>query len=138
MSCRSAPRRIPVSSKKAGHHRSGFERNVRADLDRRGVSYEYESATIPWVEEHNYTPDIVLPNGIHIELKGYLDRDSRRLILAVRKQHPEIDLRLVFMNADTKISKKPSSQTYGQWATRHDVPYENGFIPDEWIEEEPQ
>ena len=61
---------------------------------------------------HNYTPDFLLPNGIYLECKGYWEAEDRRKIKAVKQQHPEIDLRMVFQAPFNKISKKSKLHTH--------------------------
>ena len=53
-------------------------------------------------------------------------------MLAVQKQHPDLDIRLCFQNAKDKISRAKRSITYGQWATRHGFKWSSGSIPQEW------
>ena len=125
--------RVAVSSSRSGHHRSGFELAVRTDLDRRGVRYDYESVNLEWVEEHIYTPDIVLPNGILVELKGYFDKNDRRKMLHVVKQHDDLDIRIVFQNANAKAAGTKS--TCAKWCDRHGIQWASGYIPQEWIDE---
>ena len=76
--------------------RSGLEKNVDDFLHSTGVDYEYESTKVPYVLKCNYTPDFVLKNGVMLEAKGHLSPDDRRKMLAVKKQHPELDIRFVF------------------------------------------
>ena len=117
--------------------RSGFEARVQLDLIFRGVSYRYQSVTIPYYKEHRYTPDIVLTNGILVELKGYLTATDRSKHLLVRKQHPELDIRFVFQNASKRLNKN-SETTYGSWCDRHDIQWTEKHIPQEWIDEPPK
>ena len=75
--------------------------------------------------------------NIIVETKGYFydsARDRQKLCL-VKEQHPELDIRIVFQKADTKIHKT-SKTTYGEWATDHNFKWaDKGIVPDEWIEE---
>ena len=48
--------------------RSGLEEKVADLLVELGVKYEYETVKIPYVIEHLYCPDFILPNGIHLSL----------------------------------------------------------------------
>jgi hypothetical protein len=99
--------------------RSGFERTIAAQLKRYGVKFEYEPVKLPYVLERTYCPDFRIGN-MYIEVKGKLDQDTRSKMAAVKKAHPDLDIRFVFMRADNKLSKG-SKTTYGQWAER------NGF-----------
>ena len=58
--------------------RSGLEERVADLLVELGVKYEYESTKVPYVIQHNYTPDFILPNGIWLECKGYWDSAIER------------------------------------------------------------
>ena len=98
-----------------------------------GIDYEYETEKIPYTIEHIYTPDFLLPNGIYLECKGYWEADDRRKIKAVKLQHPEIDLRMVFQAPYNKISKK-SKTTYARWCEKHEIPWASfGSIPGQWF-----
>ena len=52
--------------------RSGLEERVADLLVELGVKYEYESTKVPYVIQHNYTPDFILPNGVWLECQGLL------------------------------------------------------------------
>jgi hypothetical protein len=121
------------------HHgvRSGLEEKVCKELSDMGVEYEYETRKIKYVipeKTHTYTPDIWLPNGIVIELKGRWTAEDRQKIALVKFQHPELDLRMVFSNSRAKISKV-SKTTYGMYCEKLGIPYADKMIPKEWIEE---
>ena len=113
--------------------RSGLEARVADLLCELGVSYDYESTTVPYVIQHTYTPDFLLPNGVFLECKGYWDPEDRRKIKAVKTQSPELDIRMVFQSPFNKISKK-SKTTYAKWCERHDIPWcSYATIPIEWL-----
>lgn len=114
--------------------RSRFEGRLEQQLLRSGVPFSYESLKIPYTLSYNYIPDFVYKNGIIIEGKGYLDSDSRAKMLAVKKQHPDLDIRFVFMDGDNTISKQ-STTTYMDWAKKHGFPAAHGEIPTEWLDE---
>lgn len=114
--------------------RSGFEDSVCADLDNREVEYKYEEDTIPYVVEHNYWPDIKLANGIYIEIKGRLLPKDRTKTRAVLAQNPNVDLRFCFQRSSNYIYRG-SKTTYGQWCDKLGIPWCEGTIPQEWINE---
>tara|TARA_Y100000593_G_scaffold52128_1_gene97928 strand:+ start:188 stop:496 length:309 start_codon:yes stop_codon:yes gene_type:complete len=98
-----------------------------------GVSYEYESEKIPYVIQHHYTPDFVLPNHVYLEAKGYWAPEDRRKILAVKKDNPDMDLRMVFQSPYNTISKR-SKTTYAQWCEKHEIPWTHFHdIPLDWL-----
>ena len=113
--------------------RSGLEKNIDDFLHSTGVKYEYESKKVPYVLSCNYTPDFVLDNGICLEAKGHLSPDDRRKMLAVKKQHQDLDIRFVFQAPYNKIYKG-SRTTYAKWAEKHGFPWSHfKSIPEEWL-----
>ena len=113
--------------------RSGLEERVADLMCELGVKYEYETEKIPYVIQHQYNPDFILPNGVVLECKGYWDADDRRKIKAVKQQHPELDLRMVFQAPYNKISKG-SKTTYAKWCDKHNIPWTSFHnIPIDWL-----
>ena len=115
-------------------YRSKFEAGIAASLDKRSVSFSYESLVLDYIIEGQYKPDFVLPNGVIVETKGFFPADQRRKMLCVKAQHPDLDIRMCFQNAKEKISRAKRSITYGQWATRHGFKWSSGTIPDDWYD----
>ena len=106
--------------------RSGLEERVADLLVELGVKYEYESTRVPYVIQHNYTPDFILPNGVWLEAKGYWDSK-------VIQQNPDIDLRMVFQAPFNTISKK-SKTTYAQWCDKLGIKWTSfANIPIDWL-----
>ena len=113
--------------------RSGLEEKVADLMVNLGVKYEYESTKVPYQIMHSYTPDFLLPNGIFLETKGYWEASDRRKMKAVKEQHPELDIRMVFQSPYNKISKK-SKTTYVKWCETRDIPWTSyGNIPIDWF-----
>ena len=112
--------------------RSHFERTLVNQLRKAKVRFEYESKKLPYVIEHNYIPDFILSNGIIIEAKGKLDATTRAKMIAVKRAHPELDIRMVFMRGSNRLSKR-SQTTYMQWAEKNGFPAADGVIPNEWL-----
>lgn len=113
--------------------RSGFERTFRANLIARGLKFKYESTDIPYILERTYRPDFeMVDHGFFIETKGYLDRDSKAKMIAVKQQNPDIDIRFVFMYPHKKISG--TKQTHAQWAERNGFRWAESVAPEEWFE----
>ena len=120
-------------TKKTSKFKSKLEERLATLLTTLGVSYEYESEKVPYTIMHNYYPDFVLPNHTYLEAKGYWSPADRRKILAVKKDNPDMDLRMVFQAPFNKINKK-SKTTYAMFCEKHDIPwsaYHN--IPLEWL-----
>ena len=113
--------------------RSKLEEDIANLLEGLGVSYEYESSKVSYSIQHHYIPDFVLPNYTYLEAKGYWSPSDRRKVLAVKKQNPELDLRMVFQSPYNKISKK-SKTTYAMWCEKHDIPWTSYHdIPLDWL-----
>ena len=113
--------------------RSGLEERCAELLQELGVIYEYESTKIPYVIQHNYTPDFCLANGVYLETKGYWDDEDRRKIRNVKQQHPELDIRMVFQSPYNTISKK-SKTTYAQYCEKLGIPWTSFHeIPLQWL-----
>lgn len=113
-------------------YRSGFERTLAAQMKQANVLFEYEPIKLPYSIDHVYVPDFRLPNGVIIEAKGLLDQDTRSKMLAVKRNHPDLDIRFCFMNARNTLNKK-SKTTYGMWADKNGFPWCDGKIPEEWL-----
>ena len=122
-----------MQKKKTSKFRSGLEKQVADLLSELGVSYEYESKKISYVIQHHYTPDFILPNHVVLECKGYWDAQDRRKIKTIKKDNPDIDLRMVFQAPFNTISKK-SKTTYAQWCDNLGIPWTSlTNIPLDWL-----
>jgi hypothetical protein len=113
------------------------------------VPFEYEQHTISYSipvrggkcavcdsthvgKRSTYTPDFRLPGAIFVESKGYFTARDRTKLAAIRSQHPEIDLRILFAvdNWTTKLHK----QRYSEWASKHGFLWAVGkVVPEAWV-----
>ena len=123
-------------SQRTSNYRSGFEAKLAHQLQRGGVSFQYETLKLEYTKTETYTPDFILPNGIIIEAKGEWTVEDRTKHLLVREQHPHLDIRLVFMNASNKI-RKGSDTTYAKWCEKKNILYANKTIPKSWLSQPP-
>ena len=125
--------KLKENHKKEIKFRSKLEERVATLLEQLGISYEYETEKLSYTIEHTYTPDFVLPNYIYLETKGYWDAADRRKVLAVKRDNPDVDLRMVFQSPYNTISKK-SKTTYAKWCEKHDIPWTAYHeIPLDWL-----
>ena len=117
-------------------YRSKYEQEVCSKLRKDKVKFDYESINLYYEisEQRRYLPDIVLPNGIVIELKGRFTAKDRKKMLLVIEQHPHLDIRMVFMRPNNKLNKH-SNTTYAQWCDKNNVKWADKYIPIEWIKE---
>jgi len=117
--------------------RSKFEETVYEDLMHREIKAEYEPFKIDYAVPEtwrSYTPDLVLPNGICVECKGWFPLKDRKKMIFVRSSNPELDIRLLFMDADVRI-KKHSKTTLGNWATKNHFMWARDTVPQSWMNE---
>ena len=120
-------------TKTTSKFKSKLEERLATLLTTLGVSYEYESEKVAYTIQHNYNPDFVLPNHVYLEAKGYWAPADRRKILAVKKDNPDMDLRMVFQAPYNKINKN-SKTTYAMWCEKHDIPWTAYHdIPIDWL-----
>ena len=122
--------------------RSGFEEKLAKQIEDAGLPVKYETCVLNYVwpaRSSTYCPDfeITTAGGKHflIEAKGYFDTQARNKMILVRQQHPDLDIRLVFQNANSPIYRG-SPTSYRAWAERHGFPYAHKSIPPEWLTEE--
>lgn len=98
---------------------------------------EFETTKLSYVvpeKGHHYTPDFLLPNGVYIETKGLFTSEDRHKHEYVKAQHPGVDIRFVFSNANAKIAKK-SPTSYAKWCDDRGFKWAHKVIPVEWLEE---
>ena len=112
-------------------YRSTLEERVSKFFDKKNVPYIYEARSFQYVLTSKYTPDFLIGDVIY-EVKGFFKPSERRKHLAIKNQHPDLDIRFIFQRNNT-LTKK-SKSTYGDWCDKH------GFlwcihpnIPDSWI-----
>ena len=130
-----SPHKVRRDAIKHGY-RSGLEFKISMALDTIKYKYEYESIKIEWEDlaYRTYTPDFILKNGIIIETKGRFLTLDRRKHLAIKKQHPKLDIRFVFENSRRKL-RKGAKSTYAEWCIKHGFRYYDRIIPEDWIKE---
>lgn len=117
-------------------YKSGLEEKIGKQIGDYGFEVKYETEVINYIDprEHKYHPDFKLPNGIYIETKGrFLPKDRSKHIL-IKKQYPDMDLRFVFNNSKSKLSKN-STTTYGMWCEKYGFLYADKEIPGQWLKE---
>ena len=118
-------------------YRSGFEHKVSEQLKEQKIEFGYEDTTIEYVipeRKSKYTVDFTLPNGILVETKGRWMADDRQKHLLIKKQHPELDIRIVFQNQKAKL-RKGSNTTYASYCDKHGIKWAEKEIPQSWIDE---
>jgi hypothetical protein len=134
----------------ASGRRSKFEDRVAADLEASGIEYEYEAYSYEYDEPLRknlascgdcgsrnllrtgwYTPDFFLESGVIIETKGRFTAADRRKMVAVKRDHPNIDIKMLFMK-DNKIHKN-SKTYYSDWCMENGYDFAIGEVPRSWL-----
>jgi hypothetical protein len=129
---------------------SKFEARVAGELDAANVSYTYETYSYEYDEPLRknrarcadcdstdllrtgwYTPDFFLESGVVIETKGRFTAADRRKMLAVKEQHPDLNIVMLFMR-DNKIHRN-SKTFYSDWCMEHGFDFAIGSPKEEWL-----
>lgn len=111
--------------------RNAFEDRIRETLSKNKVKFAYESEKLPYTIEGNYINDFPCLSAldghkIYIETKGHFRREDKRKLAAVKKCHPDIDLRIIFYRM---------IKSNIRWCNKHKIPYAFHTVPDEWLAE---
>lgn len=120
-------------------YRSKAELGFAKRLYQSKIKFWYEKLKLKWlpkVKERVYTPDFHFKRKdgsvLIVEYKGHFDLESRKKMEAIIEQHPDEDIRMVFMNANSKIYKG-SKTTYGDWCDKRGILWADNELPDEWL-----
>ena len=119
--------------------RSGLEISISEELEANKVKYQYEKVKLTYVKPqkaHTYTPDFYLEaHDFYIETKGLFTSADRQKMRLIKEQHPDKDIRIIFSNSRSRISKK-SKTTYAMWCEKYGFKYADKHIPLEWLNEQ--
>lgn len=126
-------------------YRSGLELDIARGLKASGFSFEYESEKIKYIQpakQRSYTPDFIVTTKtgktLYIESKGRFLTSDRQKHLLVRNSNPDIEIRFIFNNPNTRISKQ-SNTTYAIWCEKNGFKYarfsKDEPVPMSWLEE---
>ena len=72
--------------------------------------------------------------GVDLNIKNQISwvLEDRKKHLLIKEQHPELDIRIVFQSARTKI-RKGSKTSYGDFCDKHGIPWAEKYIPESWL-----
>lgn len=93
---------------------------------------KYESQKLEYTQERTYLADFVLQHGTIIEVKGLFTSADRTKMLAVKRAHPDADIRFVLATPNAYLTKA-KRLTQGQWCNRHGFPYAHNDVPASWL-----
>lgn len=129
--------------------RSGLEETVAGALKERGIGFTFEEHKVKYeqpAKTRTYTPDFWLPykadlslpfgkqRGFFVETKGRWLTEDRQKHQHIRKSNPDIDIRLLFSNANARISKQ-SATTYAAYCERSGWKFGHRYMPLDWLRE---
>ena len=127
--------------------RSGGEMLMAGFLREKGVPFLYEerSLAIPYVipaSDHKYLPDFFLKKKdgtiMYIDYKGLWELDDRRKHLYIKREHPHLDIRIVFEKDPHKqyIGARGKSATYADICTegKGRGEFKSFYIPYSWVQ----
>jgi len=125
-------------------YRNRFEQQTAEDLASHKSSFVYEKTKFPYTVPGTYLVDFTIikrsGNVMHIETKGNglsFDGHVKRKMIAVKKAHPNLDLRILFYS-DGKCGPKRKDGSFmrqSDWAKKYGFPYAIKTIPEEWYAE---
>ena len=132
-------RKQPRRTTKKDGFASRAEAKFAEAMTEYGLAWLYEPEKYPWVPPpKRYIPDFRVTTktgkSFLIEYKGYLRPEDRTKMKAIRKQYPQLDLRIIFQNAKKPLYKG-SPSTYGDWATKNGYKWADKTIPQDWLRE---
>lgn len=118
-------------------YRSKFEKTLATMYPNASYEEEKLSYIIPETK-HTYTPDFIITTKsgkkIYIESKGRFSTKDRKKMVLVKEQYPELDIRIVFQNANITITPQ-SKTTVSEWCIKHGFIYGNLKTIAIWIKE---
>ena len=122
--------------------KSGLEEVIYNYLKDNKVHFVYDGMKIKFelpTQKKSYTPDFPINDRFIVEAKGAFNSADRKKHKLIREQHPELDIRFIFSNSNTKIGKK-SLTTYGKWCELfkfkyHCIQSTKTPFPEEWLNE---
>ncbi|MGQ8630874.1 endodeoxyribonuclease [Agrobacterium sp. DKPNP3] len=101
--------------------RNRFEQKVAKTL---GPEYAYEALRLTYTVQKKYLPDFIDVEAKKIvEAKGRFTAEDRSKHKAIKAQHPDWDVTIVFQNAQQTITKI-SKTTYADWCDANGIKWQ--------------
>lgn len=132
-------------------YRSKYEKKIAAGLKLSNIDFEYETIRIKYHLKkkgkcndclgesislsRTYTPDFIFNNGaLIVEAKGLFTSSDRTKMKQVVKEHPGLDIRMLFMR--NQWCTKSKKATYADFCKKHGIKFAFGIsMPEEWLKE---
>ena len=111
-------------------------------MEEAGVSPRFEKIVLRYerpTSHHRYTPDFEITTRgtgkkILIETKGMFTAGDRKKMVWVIDQHPELDIRIVFQNANARIYKNSPTRCF-EWCDQAGIKWAHKTTPEAWLDE---
>jgi predicted nuclease of restriction endonuclease-like RecB superfamily len=105
-----------------------------ADMDSKKIEWKYEIEKLRYQHKvQTYTPDFLLADGTLIEYKGKMTNETRKKLLSIKRCNPKRRLCIVFEKPDNKLSSRPNSQRYWQWAEANQFEWSDQVVDPRWV-----
>jgi len=116
--------------------RSKLEAAVWGKIEAVQPQAQFETLRLPYTLEHTYNPDIILPNGVVLEVKGRFivkGQDCRPKMLAIKKAFPDLDIRFILQTPGLPVTPR-AKMTHADWCDKHGFPWAHYLkIPEDWL-----
>lgn len=140
----------PTNNRATGKFKSKFEARLSEQMKKAKVRHEYETVEIEYdldvyrgfcndcgsddvLTRRVYVVDFFLPDhGFYIEAKGLFTPKDRAKMKQVKKDHPDLDIRIVLLQ-NKKLTKR-SKTRYTDWCENNNFQYAVGEIPNDWFQ----
>ncbi len=103
---------------------------------KKSFKFHYEQDSFNYqLKEREYIPDfsIYREDGslIFIEVKGHLDTDAQKKMIAVKRCNPDDTFVLLF--SKDSLIRKGRKMRYSGWCERNNFDYAIGEVPERWL-----
>ena len=144
MRFKKGPRKVKKKPQYQGRtFASAAEIKCAKDMEERGIPWEYEPEKWLWnppPKKYNVDFKVTRDDGsvLYIEYKGYFRTEDKVKMIAIKKQHPERDVRMIFTHPEKPVEgatkrKDGTKLSNAEWATKNGYLYAEKVIPDEWL-----
>lgn len=92
--------------------RSTYEYRIAEILDKLGLKWKYESKTFAISEKSTYTPDFLIEDKIHWEVKGYWRESAKEKVNKFWELYPNENLKIVYLSDIKQMEQKIKSNQH--------------------------
>lgn len=111
--------------------RSQMEERLAPALLAAGAGYETLRFNYP-AKSRGYKPDFILPNAVVVEVKGWFPGKDRAKMLAVKQEHPNLDIRII-LASPRQFTTQNRTMTQAEWCEKYGFPWAENEVPAAWL-----